>query len=519
MESLSQLILSNNEISSIDSNLALTNLTSLDLKNNHLTRIFVFKLWPMSLRNLSISLESNNLESIDFRNVDDFEKSDTYGCLFIDLDPLINCNCHTNSLHKFLTKSLESDPKIYEVIYISPNDIRCKRNDSTAPRMVRKIEGKDLLTCPLNLPHVDFCPDSCTCTRRPFDETLLFKCSNISRVPMLPRYKELTDINLNKIQIFISGNGIDHLPNKITDRIYNDVTEIHASYNHIKNLFKNNIPDHLEYLDLKFNRLHEVSTAVIALFANLKFLHLSENMWNCSQASTVKLIRFAKLRKDIVTDVNLIRCADSRFFLEIDVEVKCDGYVMLAVVLILTFVSIITIVFVYRLKKEAISEWIFLNDKHHILEFESSKEFDGVMIVANSDKTFGKYVTAKLMSEPHKFKIGMIMKNWAAADPIPKNVLKSIKSARRVIIILSEYFDENNWHKWNWFRINSRVIFVIKGKTNGNNIDISNQVTIKFNDPMFWDKLKYAMVIRNDRKITQHDIEMQPLNSVAHEYV
>lgn len=497
LASLQVLLMSHNSIEKLDSNLRCAHLARLELKNNNLKRFFVDQFLMMSEENLAIDLSQNKLESVDFRNLNTSFDGMKIGKLFIELGDEMTCNCHTISLYNFLMHRLNISTAIYEAVEIFPLDLKCIKTVSNSPEIVTKIE-KSTLTCPLNLPHLVLCPSHCKCVRRPYDMILIIACQNIAVVPTLPPYKTLTDIKLNKIQLKINGNAIERLPSKRRDLIYNDVTEIYASYNNIQVIVVDNIPDHLEYFDLKMNRLKYLSIDVIVHIESLKFLHLKDNPWNCS--ASFELVRFVKTHREIVRDFNMIQCSDQQYFLEFDVEEKCTGQVVWAIVVIIMLMLCVGLSFVFQRHRIEISEWIFLYDKHHLLErfYDKMKLFDAIIVTTEYDQVVGKYITNKLVNRPNRFKIGLMKKTWSADDPIPEKVLKNFRNARRVIVILTEYFKENDWNRWNYFHTNTRIIFVAKGRTKNISIDIKNKISIKFGDPWFWDKIKHAMVHQDE---------------------
>lgn len=514
MNSLKVFSLSDNSISEITGELHCPALTHLNLTNNDLTRFFIDQIWLKFAHNLTVNLQRNSLESVDFRNLNSSENNNAR--LFINIDEEILCNCHTISLYNFLHRRLDVDQRTYDAIKVSPAEVRCSTASSDTAATVREMK-KESLTCPLNFPHQVFCPSSCKCERRPADSVLIISCANISFVPMMPPYRRLTDIKLDKIELRIRGNEIGYLPSKIHDPNYNDVTEIHASHNVIRYLELENIPDRLEYLDLKFNRLTYVAPEVVARLAALNFLHLSKNPWNCSVSS--ELISFVKTYRTVVKDFNVITCSNQQYFLEVAAEQKCSGKVFAAIFIILGFTAAAASFYVYRCFREVIVEWIFLNDKHHFIErvLDKMKLFDAIVIAAENDKVFGKYVAGKLMEKPNLFKVGLFTKEWSASETIPKDVSKMLKKSRRVVIVLSEYFDENQWARWNYFNLSTRVVFIEKGKSNSVNIQLSNSISINLSDPWFWDKLKHAMVNRTELNVggKQTNPELEPLTCVT----
>ena len=440
LNSLQFLDFSHNNVERLLGNLSCSNLTTLELSHNKFKRIFIDQFWEFSRHNLTINLIDNSIESVDFRDLNYPENLVNVKNMTVNIDEEITCNCHTLSLYNFTMKKLNIDKNLYDSIKIFPKNIKCMKNSHESPPSVSHIRIESI-TCPLDFPHQIFCPSSCSCDRRPFDSFLIVKCTNISSVPLMPRFKTLKDIKLDKIELIISANGIKSLPSKKSDHNFNDVTIIHASHNSIQKISVDNIPDRLEILDLKFNQLSHIPADVVAKFTKLHLLHLSDNPWDCTDAKD--LVRFVKRYREIEKDFNMVQCSSCEYFLEIDREDQCTGKFQSIFAIFACIIFILAIAIVYYIKRAAVTEWIFVNDKHHLLErfFELTKLFDGIVCVANNDKVFGKYIAAKLLERPNKYKIGMIMKDWSTSDPIPENVLKKFRNSSRVVVVLSDYFE------------------------------------------------------------------------------
>jgi Leucine-rich repeat (LRR) protein len=436
--SLEVLELSHNKIFKFIGNMTCSNLSRLELSSNNLKRFFVDQFWSFSRQKLTVNLIQNSLESVDFRDLSFSFSSNA--SLLINVDDEIICNCHTMSLYNFTRQRLRISSEIYSKIKVFPEKIKCIKQSSETPSAVLDIQTKSI-TCPLDFPHQIFCPLFCNCLRRPFDGFLIMRCANISTVPTLPHFKMLKDIRLDRIELDIAGNGVNELPSKLKDVNYASVTKIHASHNNIQLITVFNIPDMLEFLDLKHNRLSHISADVVAKFTKLHFLHLSNNPWNCETAKD--LVRFVKRYRNIEKDFNMVQCSSYQYFLEIETEEQCNGEILMTVLVFIGLISITVSLIACYMKREMIIEWIFIKDKLHLLErtIDKIKLFDAIICVCEHDKIFGKYIAAKLVERPNQYKIGIILKDWAANDPIPNDVLKGIHNARRVIIILSEYFE------------------------------------------------------------------------------
>lgn len=508
LPSLKTLKISNNHIDKLENVLKCESLRLLDLSGNKIGRFFVYEYLGTS-PNLTVELRENNLESVDFRNLNDTRRD---AKLFINLDDAITCNCHTVSLYDFLHRRLQLDAEIYEAIKVSPNNPKCIQTQPNTAATVMKIEKEDV-SCPLDLKHIKLCNDNCTCARKPYEKFLIVTCTKISTVPLIPQYQKLRDLSLNQIRLIIEGNLVRRLPSKIIDPNYNDVTELHAAFNIIDEIFLENIPERLEFLDLKHNRLRHVSVEVIVTFQQINVIQFSSNPWNCSNSAANELIKFVKSHRKIAKDFSVIQCSNQKFFLEIDVDTNCNRQILIAVFFVLLGVLITTLTLIYYRNREAISEFLFKHDKFRIIEriADTVKQLDGIVIATEYDQVFGKYVTAKLMDKPNRFKIGLIFRDWPADESIPDNVMKNLRDSRRAIVVLTDHFEELKWSRWNHYNIGTRIIFILKGRVAASNIEIANHIAIKFNDPWFWDKLKHAMTNVDELNVDGVDLEMQQI--------
>lgn len=393
LKSLEVLKLSHNFIQNLKGKSECKSLTSLELSHNRLKRVFVDQFWNTTVHNLTIKLTQNKLESVDFRNVDISRRNENLTKIFIHLDDEITCNCHTISFYNFLLHRLPVNSLIYDSIDVSPQKIKCiQADDEETPATVIDIDRNNL-TCPLDSPHQILCPEYCHCVRRPYDMFLIIKCRNLMIVPILPPYKTLKDIKLEKILLDVSGNRITRLPSKFRDSNYNDVTEIHAARNSIDLITSENLPNSLELLDLKFNRLKYLTSDVIAIFSTLRLINLSDNPWNCS--ASLELISFVKTHRHISRDFNVMQCSNQQYFLEVDNGYTCNRRILLAILVIFFLVTIVASSYACRRKRELIVEWIFQNDKSHLIErvFDRMKLFDAIIIAAEHDRVFGKHST------------------------------------------------------------------------------------------------------------------------------
>lgn len=148
--SLKNLFLSFNEIKKLSGDLEASNLMNLDLTYNNMKRLFVDQFLGKSKNNLTIFLQHNDIESVDFRNLNVSSKD--LAQLSIKLDEKITCNCHTVSLYNFLHRGLDLTEEIYRAIEISPPNAKCIKTATESAETVMDIK-RETVTCPLDFPH------------------------------------------------------------------------------------------------------------------------------------------------------------------------------------------------------------------------------------------------------------------------------------------------------------------------------------------------------------------------------
>jgi hypothetical protein len=179
-----------------------------------------------------------------------------------------------------------------------------------------------------------------------------------------------------------------------------------------------------------------------------------------------------------------------------------------------------TAIFFYRKYYKIVTEWIFVHDKYQVVEQARDtimmKKFDICFVMSAYDLVLVKYIADRLKRKPNAFKCAFVTRTWASDEIIPPNVMLTLKKSRRVAVVLSEFFEEDNWSQWSYSNILARLIIIEKGSTNSSHINLPNKMAVKFNDPWFWDKLKFIITNRREMEVesdeSDNTIELQPLN-------
>ncbi|CAO1348966.1 unnamed protein product [Diamesa hyperborea] len=336
--------------------------------------------------------------------------------------------------------------------------------------------------------------------------------------------------NMQAIDLLINNNNLTDLPFN-SDPVYNDVIIINASSNQISELKLYNLPKDLQLLDLTINNLTLINKDVLKQleFLQVKLL-LSRNLWICD-CNVVDLLDFIRKNIKNVIDSEDILCGDGRKMLALESKDLCSfidvRIVSLVVISILFTLLGFLVAFYYKFQKQ-IKVWLY--SKNVCLWFVSEEEldkeklYDAFVVFSSKDDDFVADLILKLESDDHQYKCCFHLRDWEPGEMISTLIDNSINESRRTLVVLSEYFHESVWAKFElrmalvnaFSEKRNRVIVIILGDvSNFDNLDQELQSYLKTNsylkwgDRWFWDKLRYAMPHRETKTIKKADVEIK----------
>lgn len=250
---------------------------------------------------------------------------------------------------------------------------------------------------------------------------------------------------------------------------------------------------------------------------NLRNLTLDENPWICD-CNTKDFLNFIQTK--LVTMPNLFKVTcpgKNKAISEMTTTEFCpfDNTAIISVSIAIALMGLfigITGLFYYKYQQQ-IKVWLFAHQwcLWFVTEEELDREklYDAFVSYSHKDQDFVvNELVSKLENGPTPFKLCIHYRDWLAGEWIPANIARSVEDSKRTIVVLSPNFLESVWGRMEFRAAHSqalsegraRVILILYGDIGPmDNLDselkayISMNTYVKWGDPWFWDKLKYAL--------------------------
>lgn len=525
---LQQLNLRNNSIMYIfnDWKTQLLELQKLDISYNNITIFHDQDLQFLSKHPVEVNLTHNLIHEINFNTIHIMDAPFANRLVRIDLnDNPLHCDCLMLPFLKFIFNEFKD--KFENKIELLTSNLQCEGPTALQGKHMEELSYMELL-CPLDdsASSEKRCPRGCDCWVRPHDYMLLLNCSNgnLTRLPALPH-----EPLLKGIVLFVENNNLMRLPLSSTTG-YADVKQLHAAGNQLRAIEANNLPLGLQYLDLRHNMLQRLNESVLDYLnssSTMEALLLSHNAWLCD-CETRPLLEFTQsatvLQKLKVRDFNQMRCAidpmkpqNVQWFKEISVADICPTQMGLVIAMGISIALLglligICVALFYKYNQEI---KVFLYAHNWCLwfvteeELDKEKKYDAFVSYSHKDESFiADYLVPQLEHGPIPFKLCIHVRDFIVGGCIPDQIIRSVDESRRTIVVLSQNFIESVWARME-FRAahqsalnekrNRLIVIIYSDIENIENLDSELQAYLKTNtylkwgDPYFWDKLRYAM--------------------------
>lgn len=275
-----------------------------------------------------------------------------------------------------------------------------------------------------------------------------------------------------------------------------------------------------QVLELHNNNISSLNSDVLQLLNNstsLKTLTLHNNPWRCD-CDAIDFLNFIQTKVVEIPNSLRITCKGvATPMLKMVATDLCPADTMmivgvsLAIAITGLIIGLLAALY-YRYQRE-IKVWLYAHQWCLWLitedELDKDKTYDAFISYSHKDEDFvTKELVSKLENGPRPFKLCLHFRDWLAGDWIPAQIARSVEDSRRTIVVLSPNFLESVWGRMEFRAAHSqalsegraRVILVLYGEIGPTDkLDqelrtyLSTNTYVKWGDPWFWDKLRYAL--------------------------
>ncbi|XP_001604577.1 protein toll [Nasonia vitripennis] len=525
--SLEELYLAHNNVTEMHSDWLVSNvrLRELDLKHNAFNYLETEDLQFIS-SSLRVDLRFNNISRLVLTSLELIASNQSAPrdvTVEIDDNP-IRCDCEVYELLRYLNGDMH--PFVQNYVHLKPGKLSCRSPEYMRGSQLSELKAKSLkclVESEQPRPGDPCSPNggACTCWQRPEDKALLLDCAarNLSRAP------EWIDARgAARIELDLRVNRLVEPPS-MYKKGYEKVTSLNLSRNRISFVDERLLSPNLKTLLLDGNELSSIDAKILEKLSNsskISKLTLHDNPWRCD-CSSRELLSFVQSNFLGIPDLLAIKCAQGNVSLaELSIDELCPGSNRLLVLacsllglcgLLLGCAAALFFRFQRQLKV-----WLYSKSLCLCLlredELDRDKSYDAFISYSHKDEEFVlKELVAKLEDGPKPYRLCIHIRDWLAGEWIPMQIARSVEESRRTIVVLSPNFIESVWgrmefqaaHKQALSEKRARLIVVVYGEIGPTDelepelrAYLQTNTYVKWGDPWFWQKLRYAMPHKRD---------------------
>ncbi|CAK9795656.1 Protein toll [Anthophora quadrimaculata] len=511
---LEELYLAHNNISEIfgDWIISSLKLRILDLKYNRIPNLATEDLQFLS-NNIEVDLRHNQITHIYLNTAEEvakFQQTPRDVIILVENNPVV-CDCDIYDFLRYLEGRMH--PYVQNYFHIIPGDLTCQY-----PNILTDIPVVNLKSKSLKCQEFDICPKDCTCWIKRNDKAFLVDCShrNLTSVPgnikTLPQHRLELNFTGNKLTRMspLAEIGLNNVP----------ISELLLSNNNIYDISVDELPLNIEVLELHNNNISKLNPDTLHFMDNsssLMKLTLHGNPWMCD-CNAIDFLNFIQTKVIEIPNSLLITCKDKEVpMLKMIATDLCPTDTMIIVGVSLTIaitgliIGLLAALY-YRYQRE-IKVWLYAHQLCLWLvtedELDKDKLYDAFISYSHKDEDFVvNELVPKLECSPRPFKLCLHFRDWLAGEWIPTQIARSVEDSRRTIVVLSPNFLESVWGRMEFRAAHSqalsegraRVILILYGEIGPtDDLDpelkayLSMNTYVKWGDPWFWDKLRYAL--------------------------
>ncbi|KOC59528.1 Protein toll [Habropoda laboriosa] len=512
--SLEELYLANNNISEIfgDWIISSLKLRVLDLKFNKIPNISTEDLQFLS-NNIKVDLTHNQISHIYLNRAEEVAKYQHTArdvIILVENNPIV-CDCDIYDFLRYLEGRMHHNVQNYFHIIIG--NLMCRSPETLAEIAVANLKSKTL-----RCQEFDVCPKNCDCWIKRNDKAFLVDCSNrnLTSVP-----ENIRTLPQHRLELNFAGNKLTRM-SPLADIGLNNVpiSKLLLSNNNIYDISVDELPLNIETLELHNNNISKLNSDALHFMDNsssLMTLTLHENPWKCD-CSAIDFLNFIQTKVIEIPSSLLITCQGKNVpMLKMIATDLCPADtilivgISLAIAIIGLIIGLLAALY-YRYQRE-IKVWLYAHQFCLWLvtedELDKDKLYDAFISYSHRDEDFVvNELVPKLERGPRPFKLCLHFRDWLAGEWIPNQIARSVDNSRRTIVVLSPNFLESVWGRMEFRAAHSqalsegraRVILILYGEIGPtDDLDpelkayLSMNTYVKWGDPWFWDKLRYAL--------------------------
>lgn len=218
------------------------------------------------------------------------------------------------------------------------------------------------------------------------------------------------------------------------------------------------------------------------------------------------------MHRNRILDFSNLTCSDGNYVLGVDASRLCDVVRATAVGTLLAIVGVVIAIAAALLYRYSLELRVLLYARGWLRcllpadKLDDNKRYDIFISFSHKDEDFVRDELLEKL-EP-EFKVCVHYRDWVVGDMIPTQIATSVEQSRRTVIVLSRNFLASLW-AMNEFRAahalavkekRVRVIVIVmedclKLEKEHEELKayLSTNTYIKWKDPMFWERLRYAL--------------------------
>uniref|UniRef100_T1GF09 TIR domain-containing protein n=1 Tax=Megaselia scalaris TaxID=36166 RepID=T1GF09_MEGSC len=160
-------------------------------------------------------------------------------------------------------------------------------------------------------------------------------------------------------------------------------------------------------------------------------------------------------------------------------------------------------------------------------KIDKNRIYDAFISYCHTDEEYVVKILEKLETGPDPYKFCLHFRDWMPGEFISKQIVESIEKSKRTMFILTKDFMDSVWSKLE-FRtahvaslreIRPRVILILCQEFEELGVldpeirsYIRTNTYLKWDDKLFWERLKYALPKKNIIEEKSEDIELEGCN-------